>query len=150
LSRDYIGYVSLICRFIATQNYKSSWDLHQQKQVGLDTWQPELVSLPGTDPWSICGKLTIVNPTLDLGSVNAPPPLDHRDSGVGWSRKEFMAGKFRAESIQMLINHWRWLEANGYKQQAASCKRQAASLTRKNYRIIKEVESRNYESKRSS
>jgi hypothetical protein len=61
-----------------------------------------------------------------------------------------MAGKFRAESIQMLINHWRWLEANGYKQQAASCKRQAASLTRKNYRIIKEVESRNYESKRSS
>ena len=21
----------------------------------------------------------------DLGSVNAPPPLDHRDSGVGWS-----------------------------------------------------------------
>jgi hypothetical protein len=61
-----------------------------------------------------------------------------------------MAGKFRAESIQMLINHWRWLEANGYKQQAASCKRQAASLTRKNYRIIKEVESRNYESKRSN
>jgi hypothetical protein len=53
MSRDYIGYVSLICRFIATQNYKSSWDLHQQKQVGLDTWQPELVSLPGTDPWSI-------------------------------------------------------------------------------------------------
>jgi hypothetical protein len=52
MSRDYIGYVSLICRFIATQNYKSSWDLHQQKQVGLDTWQPELVSLPGTDPWS--------------------------------------------------------------------------------------------------
>ena len=22
---------------------------------------------------------------LDLGSVNAPPPLEHRDSGVGWS-----------------------------------------------------------------
>ena len=69
MSRDYIGYVSLICRFIATQNYKSSWDLHQQKQVGLDTWQPELVSLPGTDPWSICRKLTAVNRTLDLGSV---------------------------------------------------------------------------------
>jgi hypothetical protein len=74
---------------------------------------------------------------MDLGSVNAPPPLDHRDSGVGWSRKEFMAGKFRAESIQMLINHWRWLQVNGYKQQAASCKRQAASLTRKNYNVIK-------------
>ena len=41
-----------------------------------------------------------------------------------------------SESIQVLINHWRWLEANGYKQQAASCKRQAASLTRKNYNVI--------------
>ena len=49
----YIGSVSLICRFIATQNYKSSGDLHLQKQIGLNTWQPELVSLPGTDPWSI-------------------------------------------------------------------------------------------------
>jgi len=40
-----------------------------------------------------------------------------------------------SESIKVLINHWRWLEANGYKQQAASCKRQAASLTRKNYNV---------------
>ena len=32
---------------------------------------------------------------------------------------------------KILINHWRWLEAQGksYKQQAASCKQQAASLT---------------------
>ena len=29
----------------------------------------------------------------------------------------------------ILINHWRWLEANGYK-------RQAASLTRKHYNDI--------------
>jgi hypothetical protein len=36
----------------------------------------------------------------------------------------------------ILINHWRWLEANGYKRQAASCKRQAASLTRKHYNDI--------------
>ena len=43
-----------------------------------------------------------------------------------------------SESIRVLVNHWRWLEANGYKQQAASCKRQAASLTRQQYRIIKE------------
>jgi len=50
-----------------------------------------------------------------------------------------------SESIRVLINHWRWLEANGYKQQAASCKIQAASLTRKNYRIIRE-----YENKRST
>ena len=39
---------------------------------------------------------------------------------------------------KILINHWRWLEARGYKQQAASCKRQAASLTRKNYNVIQE------------
>jgi hypothetical protein len=43
-----------------------------------------------------------------------------------------------SESIRVLINHWRWLEANGYKQQAASCKLQAASLTRKNYNVIGE------------
>jgi hypothetical protein len=39
---------------------------------------------------------------------------------------------------KILINHWRWLEAQGksYKQQAESCKQQAASLTRKNYNVI--------------
>jgi len=42
----------------------------------------------------------------------------------------------RIESPVILINHWRWLEANGYKQQASSCKRQAASLTRKHYNDI--------------
>jgi hypothetical protein len=43
-----------------------------------------------------------------------------------------------SESIQILLHHWRWLEAQGpsYKQQASSCKRQAASLTRKNYNVI--------------
>jgi len=40
------------------------------------------------------------------------------------------------EYNKILINHWRWLEANGYKRQAASCKRQAASLTRKHYNDI--------------
>jgi hypothetical protein len=50
-----------------------------------------------------------------------------------------------SESIKVLINHWRWLEANGYKKEASSCKLQAASLTRKQYRIIKD-----YENKRSS
>jgi len=43
-----------------------------------------------------------------------------------------------SESIKILINHWRWLLANGYKQQAASCKLQAASLTRQNYNVIQE------------
>ena len=34
------------------------------------------------------------------------------------------------ESIKVLINHWRWLMDQGpsYKLQAASCKRQAASV----------------------
>ena len=42
----------------------------------------------------------------------------------------------RISNPMVYIHHWRWLEANGYKQQAASCKRQAASLTRKNYNVI--------------
>ena len=49
----------------------------------------------------------------------------------------------RIKSPVILINHWRWLEANGYKKEASSCKRQAASLTRQQYRIIKEVERKN-------
>jgi len=40
------------------------------------------------------------------------------------------------ESIQVLLHHWRWLVANGYKKEASSCKRQAASLTRENYNVI--------------
>jgi len=42
----------------------------------------------------------------------------------------------RIESPVILINHWRWLVANGYKREASSCKRQATSLTRKNYNVI--------------
>ena len=75
---------------------------------------------------------------MDLGSVNAPPPLEHRDSGVGWAKNGCMNRQ------KILIEHWRWLQVNGYKQQAASCKLQAQDLTRKQYRIIRE-----YESKRS-
>jgi len=43
-----------------------------------------------------------------------------------------------SESVQILVHHWRWLLDQGpsYKQQAASCKRQAASLTRSNYNDI--------------
>ena len=42
------------------------------------------------------------------------------------------------EYNKILINHWRWLESQGpsYKQQAASCKLQAASLTRRLYGVI--------------
>jgi hypothetical protein len=45
----------------------------------------------------------------------------------------------RISSPVIYINHWRWLEANGYKKEAASCKRQAASLTRKYYNDIQEI-----------
>ena len=43
-----------------------------------------------------------------------------------------------SESIQILLHHWRWLMDQGpsYKHQAASAKRQAASLTRLNYNVI--------------
>jgi hypothetical protein len=42
----------------------------------------------------------------------------------------------RIESPVIFINHWRWLKANGYKKEAASCKLQAASLTRLKYNDI--------------
>ena len=58
------------------------------------------------------------------------------------------------ERALILIQHWRWLQVNGTKQQAASCKRQAASLTRKNYNVIgvyrrKKYDDKIYENKRS-
>jgi hypothetical protein len=39
---------------------------------------------------------------------------------------------------QVYVQHARWLQDQGpsYKHQAASCKRQAASLTRSNYNVI--------------
>ena len=51
-----------------------------------------------------------------------------------------MSRRQGSESIKALVNHWRWLEANGYKKEAASCKLQAASLTRKHYNDIKSYE----------
>ena len=60
-----------------------------------------------------------------------------------------MSRKQGAQSIKILVNHWRWLEANGYKQQAASCKRQAASLTKENYNVIQEYKGERYVEKRS-
>mgnify|MGYP000442042988 CR=1 FL=1 len=51
------------------------------------------------------------------------------------------------ESPVVLINHWRWLEANGYKKEAASCKRQVASLTRRLYGVIGESRRKDYAKK---
>ena len=53
----------------------------------------------------------------------------------------------RLESPVILINHWRWLEANGYKKEATSCKLQAASLTRRLYGVIGVYRRKNYENK---
>jgi len=52
-----------------------------------------------------------------------------------------MSRKQGSESIRALLNHWRWLQDQGpsYKRQAQSCKRQAASLTRKHYNDIKDI-----------
>ena len=76
-----------------------------------------------------------------LTAVNRDPrpgiSVENRTLGPALVKKGIMA-RNGSESIQVLINHWRWLEANGYKQQAASCKRQAASLTRKHYNDIQE------------
>jgi len=49
-----------------------------------------------------------------------------------------MSRRQGSESIKALVNHWRWLVDQGpsYKLQAASCKRQAASLTRQYYSDI--------------
>jgi hypothetical protein len=56
------------------------------------------------------------------------------------------AGK---EYNKILVNHWRWLESQGpsYKQQASSCKLQAASLTRKLYNDIGIYRRKIYENK---
>ena len=49
-----------------------------------------------------------------------------------------MSRRQGSESIRALLNHWQWLRDQGpsYKQQAASCKRQALELTRLNYNVI--------------
>ena len=59
-------------------------------------------------------------------------------NGKHIKKRKKMSRQPGAQSIKILVNHWRWLAANGYKKEAASCKRQAASLTRKNYNVIQE------------
>jgi hypothetical protein len=90
---------------------------------------------------------------MDLGSVStgySDKPvamaikIKHAGFNLTGRRKDIMNRE------KILIEHWRWLQANGYKQQAASCKLQAASLTRKNYNVIQEYKGERNESKRSS
>ena len=54
----------------------------------------------------------------------------------------------------VFIHHWRWLEANGYKKEAASCKLQASGgkLDKKSIQccyILDNQGERNYANKRS-
>jgi hypothetical protein len=44
----------------------------------------------------------------------------------------------KIENPAIFIHHWHWLRDNGYKKEAASCKLQAASLTRSQYAVIGE------------
>ena len=62
-------------------------------------------------------------------------------------KREGCNGRAAEPYNKILINHWRWLEANGYEQQAASCKLQAASLTRQHYNDIPEYKGERNENK---
>jgi len=53
---------------------------------------------------------------LDQGSVNAPPPLDHRDSGVGWSGDTAIL----LQRVMPLAKILERLEATSFKLQATS------------------------------
>jgi hypothetical protein len=84
-----------------------------------------------TDPWFY--QVDIPVPTMDLSADRT------WDQSTGVHRRNSKKGimsRRGSESIKVLINHWRWLVANGYKKEASSCKRQAASLTRKLYPVI--------------
>jgi hypothetical protein len=65
------------------------------------------------------------------------------------SKKGIMKPNAGKEYNKILINHWRWLEQQGpsYKQQATSCKLQAASLTRRLNSVIGVYRRKNYENK---
>ena len=45
----------------------------------------QLIPDPLCWKWRNTRGCLICHKTMDLGSVNAPPPLEHRQSGVGWS-----------------------------------------------------------------
>jgi len=75
------------------------------------------------------------------------PMLDNGGTGLTDPKKEIMTRKIYEtnanhgpEYNKILINHWRWLKDQGpsYTHQAASCKLQAASLTRRLYGVIGE------------
>jgi hypothetical protein len=60
----------------------------------------EPVLIPGPLRWHVnkclCNKR---KGGMDQGSVNAPPPLEHRQSGVGWSKLQ--ATSFRPQALSL-------------------------------------------------
>jgi len=83
----------------------------------------------------------IPGPSSVYGKANHQGARAKGYQADGWTWDQL----FMKEKI--LINHWRWLTANGYKQQASSCKQQALELTKKNYCVIGESRRKNYENK---
>jgi len=82
--------------------------------------------------------------------VDYSSTLPHQLTGAFWAGSKKASPKVKKEIMmkqKILINHWRWLEANGYKLQAASCKQQAASLTRRLNSVIGVYRRKNYENK---
>jgi len=75
---------------------------------------------------------------MDLGSVNAPPPLEHRQSGVGWSIERIMKKIRHNDLTHYFLRDHKQLPASylnsckkffkGLKLQATSRKQQAASF----------------------
>jgi len=73
----------------------------------------------------------------DQGSVNAPPPLDHRLPGVGWSTCGPIGLGRYAQQDRVRVKPgetYRQPQASSFKLQAASDK-----LDNKDYRIIKDI-----------
>ena len=86
-----------------------------------------------TDPWSIShlisGRPWLAGKQLPLG-------LNEMDLGSG-----IMSRHLESYGINILQLHVEWLLANGYKQQAASCKRQIRMIlkNKKNLNIDNKV-----------
>ena len=74
----------------------------------------------------------------DLGSVVITGTAASRSCNWECCVARQLVKKEIMNKQKILINHWRWLQQQGpsYKHQAASCKLQAASLTRDLYCVI--------------
>ena len=79
-----------------------------------------------TDPWS-CVHLVVSPSGVQLSKT--------------WDQKRIMSRHLESYGINILQLHAEWLLANGYKQQAASCKRQIKMIlkNKKNLNIDNKV-----------